>query len=60
MPNGTYSLESVAIEGSSSTTSPSISITVNNPPPSVSLVVPSSGGAVSGNPAVLDAFASPG
>ena len=60
VPNGTYSLESVAIEGSSSTTSPSISITVNNPPPSVSLVVPSSGGAVSGNPAVLDAFASPG
>jgi hypothetical protein len=57
--NGTYSLQSVAIEGSSTTTSPSISITVNNPPPSVSIVLPPNGATVSGT-VVFDAFATPG
>lgn len=58
--DGTYTLQSIATEGGSSTTSPGVSITVSNGSPSVSIVVPSSGGTVSGNPAVIDAVASPG
>ena len=46
--NGSYTLQSVATEGGSKTTSPSISMTVNKPPPTVSIVVPSSGATVSG------------
>jgi hypothetical protein len=53
-----YSLQSVATEGGSSTTSPAISITVDNPPPSVSIVLPSEGATVSGT-VVLDAVTSP-
>jgi hypothetical protein len=58
--DGTYTLQSIAAEGGSSATSPGVSITVSNGSPSVSVVVPPSGGTVSGNPAVLDAIASPG
>ena len=58
--DGTYTLTSIATEGGSSAASPGISITVNNGNPKVSIVVPSSGATVSGNPAVLDAFASRG
>ena len=46
--NGSYTLQSVATEGGSKTTSPSISMTVNKPPPTVPIVVPSSGATVSG------------
>jgi hypothetical protein len=58
--DGTYTLQSIATEGGSSATSPGISIKLSNGSPSVSIVVPSSGATVSGNPAVLDAVASPG
>ena len=58
--DGTYTLQSIATEGGSSATSPGLSITLSNGRPKVSIVVPSSGAAVSGNPAVLDAVASPG
>ena len=58
--DGTYTLQSIATEGGSSATSPGISITLSNGSPKVSVVVPSSGATVSGNPAVLDAVASPG
>lgn len=60
LDGSSYTLQSIATEGGSSTTSPGISITVSNGSPHVSIVVPSSGAAVSGNPAVLDAVASPG
>ena len=59
-PSGTYTLQSVATSGGSSGTSPGISITVNNPNPSVSIVLPPSGATVSGTQAVLDAVATPG
>ena len=57
--NGSYTLQSVAAEGGLSPTSTAISITVNNSPPSVSIVLPASGATVSGT-VVLDALASPG
>ncbi len=57
--DGTYTLQSVAIEGSTSATSPGISITVSNGAPSVSIVLPSSGATLTGSQ-WLDAFASPG
>jgi hypothetical protein len=57
--DGTYTLQSVATEGSSSTTSTGISIIVTNGTPSVSIVLPSSGANLSGSQ-WLDAIASPG
>jgi hypothetical protein len=57
--DGTYTLQSVATEGTSSATSTGISITVSNGSPSVSIVLPSSGATLTGSQ-WLDAFASPG
>jgi uncharacterized protein YjbI with pentapeptide repeats len=58
VPNGTYSLQSVAADADGNTdTSTPISITVNNPPPTTTVLVPSKGAALSG-PTALDASAS--
>jgi hypothetical protein len=59
VPNGTYTLQSVATSGGLSGTSPGITITVNNPPPTTSVVLPSNSATLSGNQN-LDAVASPG
>ena len=58
VPNGTYSLSSVATDTANnvSTSSP-VTITVSNTPPSTSIVLPSSSGTVSGE-TVVDAVAS--
>ena len=59
VPNGTYILESVAtdVDGVSTTSAP-ITITVNNPPPTTAVLVPSNGATQSGGAAILDASAS--
>jgi hypothetical protein len=59
VPNGTYTIQSVAtdVDGVSTTSAP-ITITVNNPPPSTFVSVPSNGSTQSGTTAVLDAGAS--
>ena len=60
VPNGTYSLQSVAAYGGGvSGTSPGITITVANAPPSTNVGIPSSGATVSGSQ-VLAAGASSG
>jgi hypothetical protein len=59
VPNGTYTLQSVASSGGLSGTSPGITLTVNNPPPSTTVVLPSNGATVSGTQ-YLDATTSPG
>jgi hypothetical protein len=60
VPNGTYTLQSVASYGGGVTgTSPGITITVNNAPPSTAVLVPSNGATVSGGQ-WFDASASPG
>jgi hypothetical protein len=49
VPNGTYTLQSVATEvGGTTATSPSITISVNNAPPTTSVLVPSAGATQSG------------
>jgi hypothetical protein len=59
VPNGTYSLQSVATDKAANTdTSEPISITVNNQPPSTAVLIPSGGATVSGAKALLDASAS--
>ena len=61
VPNGTYTLQSVATYvGGVSGTSPGVTITVNNPPPTTSVLIPSNGASQSGTAALLDASASPG
>ena len=57
VPNGTYSLQSVAYANGVSGTSTAITITVDNTPPSTSVLIPSSGATLFG-PAILDAAAS--
>jgi uncharacterized protein YjbI with pentapeptide repeats len=59
VPNGAYSLVSVAAypDGVSTASAP-ISITVNNPPPTTSVLIPSKGATLSGTSATLDASAS--
>jgi GDSL-like Lipase/Acylhydrolase family len=60
VPNGTYSLQSVAFyAGGVSGTSPGISVTVNNAPPSTTVGIPLNGATESGAQ-YLDASASPG
>jgi hypothetical protein len=57
--NGTYTLQSVAsYPGGVSATSAPITVTVNNPPPSTAVLVPSNGATASGSATVLDASAS--
>jgi uncharacterized protein YjbI with pentapeptide repeats len=59
VPNGTYSLQSVATEPDGfSTTSAPISITVDNSPPTTRVLIPSAGASVSGGSSLLDASAS--
>jgi hypothetical protein len=60
VPNGTYTLQSVASSGGLTGTSPGITVTVvNNPPPTTSVGLPSNSATLSGNQA-LDAVASSG
>jgi hypothetical protein len=56
--NGTYTIQSVAtdVDGVSTTSAP-ITVTVNNLPPSTTVLVPSDGATQSGTAAVLDASA---
>jgi hypothetical protein len=59
VPNGTYTLQSVATDSLSETAaSAPITVTVNNPPPSTTVLVPSGGATLSGTAALLDASAS--
>lgn len=57
VPNGTYALHSVVDANGKSGTSMAITITVDNTPPSTSVLIPSSGATLFG-PAILDAAAS--
>jgi phosphatidylinositol-3-phosphatase len=59
VPNGTYTLQSIATSGGLQGTSQGITITVNNPPPSTAVVLPTNNATVSG-PQYLDATASNG
>jgi hypothetical protein len=59
VPNGSYTLQSVASSGGLTGTSPGITITVNNPPPTTSVVLPSNNATLSGSQ-YLDAVASAG
>jgi hypothetical protein len=59
VPDGTYTLQSVAsYANGQSTISAPITITVNNPPPTTSVLIPSNGATQSGGTATLDASAS--
>jgi hypothetical protein len=59
VPNGSYSLESVATDAAANTdTSTPITITVNNPAPTTTVLIPSNGATLSGTAATLDASAS--
>jgi Bacterial Ig domain len=59
VPGGIYTLQSVATDAAGNTAySPGVSVTVDNTPPATAVLVPSSGAAVSGTSAVLDATAS--
>jgi uncharacterized protein YjbI with pentapeptide repeats len=57
--NGSYTLQSVATDndGAQATSSP-VSITVNNPAPTTTVLIPSKGATLSGTAAALDASAS--
>ena len=58
--NGTYTLQSVAtFPGGATVTSPGLTMTVSNPPPNSTIVVPSNGATISGVPG-FDALAFPG
>jgi uncharacterized protein YjbI with pentapeptide repeats len=59
VPNGTYSLASVATDTvAEATTSASVSVTVDNAPPTTAVLIPSTGTTQSGTTAVLDASSS--
>jgi hypothetical protein len=59
VPNGTYTLQSMATdESGQTTTSAPITVTVDNPPLQTSVIVPSNGATLSGSAAVLDALSS--
>jgi uncharacterized protein YjbI with pentapeptide repeats len=58
VPNGGYTLQSVATDADNNTdTSTPVTVTVNNPPPTTTVLVPSKGATLSGSTA-LDASAS--
>jgi hypothetical protein len=60
VPNGTYTLQSVAsYPGGVSGTSPGVTIMVNNPPPTTTVLLPANGATVAPSQG-LDAGASPG
>jgi phosphatidylinositol-3-phosphatase len=59
VPNGTYTLQSVATSGGLTGTSPGIIVTVNNPPPTTTVGLPLNNATLSGGQ-YLDASASPG
>jgi Putative Ig domain/Bacterial Ig domain len=60
VPNGTYTLQSVATDNHSlSGTSAPVTITVDNPPPTTTVIAPSNNASVSGSQ-ILDATASSG
>ncbi len=59
VPNGSYTLQSVASSDGLSGTSPGITITVNNVPPTTTVVLPSNDATLSSSQ-YLDATASPG
>jgi beta-glucanase (GH16 family) len=59
VPNGTYTLQSLATDTAGNTAySSSITVIVNNPPPTTAVIAPSNGAALSGTGASLDAAAS--
>ncbi len=59
VPNGTYTLQSVATDADNNTDSSTpITVTVNNQPPTTSVLIPSNGATLSGTAATLDASAS--
>jgi hypothetical protein len=59
VPNGTYTLQTVATDrGGLQTTSAPITVTVDNAPPTTSVLTPSNGATESGTAALLDAGAS--
>ena len=56
VPAGTYTVQSLATDGAGNTTySSGISVTVDNTPPTTAMLVPSTGAAVHGTAAALDA-----
>jgi hypothetical protein len=59
VPGGTYTLQSLVTDDDGNTAySSGVSITVDNPPPTTSVLVPSNGASLSGTAATLDASAS--
>ncbi len=59
VPNGTYTLQSVASYGGGVTgVSAPVTLSVNNPPPTTTVIIPATGSTQSGAAAVLDAFVS--
>jgi Bacterial Ig-like domain (group 3)/Pentapeptide repeats (8 copies)/Bacterial Ig domain/HYR domain len=55
VPNGTYTLQSVGFYRGGAVTSAPVTISVDNAPPTTTVLVPSSGADVSGTSSVLDA-----
>ena len=60
VPNGSYTLQSVASSGGLTGTSPGITVTVDNPPPTTTVVLPANNATISGTTQYLDATSSPG
>ena len=59
VPNGTYTLQSVATDADNNTDSSTpITVTVKNQPPTTAVLIPSNGATLSGTAATLDASAS--
>src|ERR1017187_6393583 len=57
VPNGTYTLVSLASNSVGTVASSGVSITIKNPPPTTSVLIPSNGATLSGS-TYLDASAS--